>query len=174
MLEVARLADTYGNGEIRLTPAQNLIIPNVPDSAIDALRAEPLLREFRSDPSEVVRGLVSCTGNDYCHFALIDTKRLALKTVRKLEQRLGPTDPFTMHWSGCRNACGNHTMADNGLLSKKTRIDGEIVDAVDIFLGERLALAAGMPRRALENVPCEQSPQVLESLIPAPLAVVNQ
>ena len=59
MLEVARLADTYGNGEIRLTPAQNLIIPNVPDSAIDALRAEPLLRELRSDPSEVVRGLVS-------------------------------------------------------------------------------------------------------------------
>ena len=159
MLEVARLADTYGNGEIRLTPAQNLIIPNVPDSAIDALRAEPLLRESRSDPSEVVRGMVSCTGNDYCHFALIDTKCLALKTARILEQRLGPTDPFTMHWSGCPNACGNHTMADNGLLSKKTRIDGEIVDAVDIFLGEPLALAAGMPRRALENVPCEQSPR---------------
>ena len=159
LLEVARLADTYGNGEIRLTPAQNLIIPNAPDSAIYALKAEPLLREFRSDPSEVVWGLVSCTGNDYCHFALIDTKRLALKTARILEQRLGPTDPFTMHWSGCPNGCGNHIMADNGLLSKKTRIDGEIVDAVDIFLGERLALAAGMPRRALENVPCEQSPR---------------
>ena len=173
MLEVDRLADTYGNGEIRLTPTQNLIIPNVPDSAVDALRAEPLLREFRSDPSEVVRGLVSCTGNDYRHFALIGTKGLALKTARILEQRLGPTDPFTKHWSGCPNACSNHTMPDNGLLGKKTRIDGEIVDAVDIFLGERLAVAAGMPRRALENVPCEQLPQVLESLIPAPLAVVN-
>ena len=78
-----------------------------------------------------------------------------------------------MHWSGCPNACGNHTMAANGLLSKRTRIDGEIVDAVDIFLGERLAVAAGMPRRALENVPCEQFPQVLESLIPASVAVVN-
>ncbi len=63
LLEVARLADAYGNGEIRLTPAQNLIIPNVPDSAVDALRAEPLLQAFRSDPPEVVRGLVSCTGN---------------------------------------------------------------------------------------------------------------
>ena len=173
LLEVARLADAYGNGEIRLTPAQNLIIPNVPDSAVDALRAEPLLQAFRSDPPEVVRGLVSCTGNEYCHFALIDTKGLALKTSRILEQRLGPTDPFTMHWSGCPNACGNHTMADIGLLGKKTNIEGEIVDAVDIFLGERLAVAAGMPRRALENVPCEQFPQVLESLVPPPLAVVN-
>ncbi len=78
-----------------------------------------------------------------------------------------------MHWSGCPNACGNYTMADIGLLGKKTKIEGEIVDAVDIFLGERLAVAAGMPRRALENVPCEQLPQVLESLLPPPLAVVN-
>ena len=74
LLEVARLADAYGNGEIRLTPSQNVLIPNVPDAAVDSLKAEPLLREFQYDPSEVVRGLVSCTGNDYCHFALIDTK----------------------------------------------------------------------------------------------------
>ena len=173
LLEVARLADAYGNGEIRLTPSQNVLIPNVPDAAVDSLKAEPLLREFQYDPSEVVRGLVSCTGNDYCHFALIDTKGLALETARALEQRLGPTDPVTMHWSGCPNACGNHTMADIGLLGKKTRIDGAIVDAVDIFLGDRLPAAAGLPNKALENVPCDQLSQVLEDLIPTRLAVAS-
>ena len=41
----------------------------------------------RHDPPGVIRGLVSCTGIDYCHFALIETKELALKTARHLEQR---------------------------------------------------------------------------------------
>ena len=50
MLEVARLADTYGNGEVRITAEQNLLIPNVPDALVPALEAEPLLREFRADP----------------------------------------------------------------------------------------------------------------------------
>ena len=194
MLEVARLAETYGNGEIRLTIGQNLIIPNVPDALLPALEGEPLLQEFCPDPSPVLRGLVSCTGIDYCHFALVDTKSLALKTAlhleKKLEQKVGgDLPPLSIHWSGCPNACGNHTVADIGLLGKKTRVDGQIVEAVDVFLGGKLADAALLsgvvastncaPVRAsyktLENVPCDELPQtlekVLESLIPAPVAV---
>ena len=194
MLEVARLAETYGNGEIRLTIGQNLIIPNVPDALLPALEGEPLLQEFCPDPSPVLRGLVSCTGIDYCHFALVDTKSLALKTAlhleKKLEQKVGgDLPPLSIHWSGCPNACGNHTVADIGLLGKKTRVDGQIVEAVDVFLGGKLADAAllsgvvastncapvGASYKTLENVPCDELPQtlekVLESLIPAPVAV---
>ena len=82
MLQVADLAENYGSGQLRLTVGQNVIIPNVPDAKIGALTDEPVLRELRYDPSEVMRGLVSCTGMDYCHFALIDTKGWALKTAR--------------------------------------------------------------------------------------------
>jgi hypothetical protein len=70
LLEIADLAEKYGSGLIRLTIGQNVIIPNVPDALIGALTAEPLLRELRYDPSEIMRGLVSCTGG-LCHFALI-------------------------------------------------------------------------------------------------------
>ena len=65
-------------------------------------------------------------------------------------------------------------MADIGLLGKKTRIDGAIVDAVDIFLGDRLPAAAGLPNKALENVPCDQLSQVLEDLIPTRLVLQLQ
>ena len=74
MLAVAELAETYGTGQLRLTVGQNLVLPNVPDSKIGELTEETVLQELRYDPSEVMRGLVSCTGMDYCHFALIDTK----------------------------------------------------------------------------------------------------
>src|SRR5881397_1879471 len=58
--EVARLAEAYGTGEVRLTPDQNVIIPNVPDAKLGNLTAEPLLKVLRYDPSEITRGLVSC------------------------------------------------------------------------------------------------------------------
>jgi ferredoxin-nitrite reductase len=165
LLEVARLAEGYGSGEIRITTGQNLIIPNVPDRKIPDLTVEPLLQELRYDPSEIMRGLVSCTGIDYCHFALIETKGLALKTARYLEQKLGNTKPITIHWSGCPAGCGNHAVADIGLLGKNVKINGKIVDAVDVFMGGSAGPDANLPIKIMEDVPCDHLPQVLEGLI---------
>jgi ferredoxin-nitrite reductase len=170
LLEIARLAEVYGDGQIRLTPGQNVIIANVPDQRLESLKAEPLLEVLNPNPSEVMRGLVSCTGIDYCHFALIDTKKLAVKTAQRLELTLDSTGPFTIHWSGCPNACGNHTVADIGLLGKRTRVDGRIIDAVDISLGARFAAAIDSGE-SLENVPCDELPQVLQRLVSAPIAL---
>jgi NAD(P)H-nitrite reductase large subunit len=166
LFDVARLAETYGTGDVRVTTSQNLIIPNVPDEKVSALTAEPLLSELRHDPSWAARGLVSCTGIDYCHFALIETKELALKTARHLEQALPHGRPLTVHWSGCPAGCGNHTSADIGLLGKNIRVNGELVDAVDIFVGGRSGPNARPGTRVLEDVPCDELPHVLERVIP--------
>jgi NAD(P)H-nitrite reductase large subunit len=166
LFEVARLAESYGTGDVRLTTGQNLIIPNVNDSALSRLRGEPLLSDFPVDPPGVIRGLVSCTGIDYCHFALIETKELALQTARHLEHRSPGGKLLTMHWSGCPAGCGNHAAADIGLLGKNARINGEIIDAVDVFVGGRSGPNARPGTKILEDVPCDELPQVLERLIP--------
>ena len=166
LYEVARLADKYGSGQIRLTQGQNLIITDVHDSRIGALTAEPLLQELRYDPSEVMRGMVSCTGIDYCHFSLIETKERAMEAIKHLEEKLGNTEPLTIHWSGCPNGCGNHTAADIGLLGKKTKIDGVITDAVDVFVKGDSGPNPKVAPKLLENVPCDDLPEVLESLVP--------
>jgi ferredoxin-nitrite reductase len=143
-----------------------VIVPNVPDRALAPFLGEPLLNDFPVDPPGVVRGLVSCTGIDYCHMALIETKELALKTARHLEQRSPGGKQLTMHWSGCPAGCGNHAAADIGLLGKNVRINGEIVDAVDVFVGGRSGPDARPGTKILEDVPCDELPQVLERLIP--------
>jgi ferredoxin-nitrite reductase len=165
MLQVADLAERYGSGELRLTVGQNLIIANVPDGRIGELTEEPVLQELRYDPSEVMRGLVSCTGMDYCHFALIDTKGWALKTARALEAKLGKTQPLRMHWSGCPASCGNHTLADIGLLGKNIKRGGEVVEAVDVFAGGAAGCEANFPIKLLEDVPCDDLPDVLAGLV---------
>ncbi len=165
MLKVAEVCENYGSGQLRLTVGQNLIIPNVPDRQIGALTSEPVLRELRYDPSEVMRGLVSCTGMDYCHFALIETKERALKTARVLEEKLGKTQPLRMHWSGCPAGCGNHSVADIGLLGKNIKVNGEVVEAVDVFAGGAAGCEPNFPVKIMEDVPCEALPEVIAGFV---------
>jgi ferredoxin-nitrite reductase len=164
--QLAELAERYGNGEIRISPAQTLIIPNVSDKNLGDLLEEPLLKELDYHPSSIMRGLVSCVGSDYCHLAAIETKSRALKVASKLKETLSETAPITMHWSGCPAGCGNHLVADIGLLGKRIKLKGEVVDAVDIFVGGRAGPDPKLAVKIMENVPCDTLPTVLEQVIP--------
>ncbi len=165
---LARVARRYGTGDVRITTSQNVIIPNVAEGVLPQMTSEPLLRELRHDPSDMMRGVVSCTGIDYCHMALIETKELALKTARELDERLGGKGRklLTMHWSGCPAGCGNHTGADIGLLGKNVKIGDQIVDAVDVFVGGQSGPNAKAGTKILEDVPCSDLPRVLEQVLP--------
>jgi ferredoxin-nitrite reductase len=164
--QLAELAERYGNGEIRISPAQTLIITNVSDKNLGDLLEEPLLKELVYHPSSIMRGLVSCVGSDYCHLAAIETKSRALQVASKLEETLSETAPITMHWSGCPAGCGNHLVADIGLLGKRIKLKGEVVDAVDIFVGGRAGPDPKLAVKIMENVPCDTLPTVLEQVIP--------
>jgi ferredoxin-nitrite reductase len=163
--ELARLAEEYGSGEIRITPEQNVVLVNVPDRRLGALLAdEPLLKDVPYNPSEIMRSLVACPGTDYCGLALIETKARALAIARSLEQKLSINKPVSIHWSGCPSGCGNHLMADIGLLGKRARINGQIVDAVDIFVGGRSGPRTEPGVKIMEDVPCDALEPVLAGL----------
>jgi ferredoxin-nitrite reductase len=89
-------AERYGRGEIRLTSGQNLIIPYVPDPFLEDLAAEPLFQGLRYDPSPIMRGLVSCTGIEFCNLAVIETKHRALTIARALAHTVTPTKSVTI------------------------------------------------------------------------------
>jgi ferredoxin-nitrite reductase len=164
--QVAGLAEKYGNGEIRISPAQTLIIPNVSDRSLGNLIEEPLLKELVYHPSGIMKGLVSCVGSDYCHLAAIETKSRAKEVVLQLEQTLKETVPINMHWSGCPAGCGNHLVGDIGFMGKRARVGGQTVDAVDVFMGGSTGKNPKHAIKILENVPCDQLPKLLEGIIP--------
>ncbi len=165
LLDLARLADEYGNGEIRITPEQNIVLGSVPDRRLGALlEDEPVLKDLPYNPSEIMRGLVACPGTDYCGLAVIETKGRALTIARSLERKLAVTKPVSIHWSGCPSGCGNHLMADIGLLGKRAKVDGRVVDAVDIFVGGRSGPRPEAGVKIMEDVPCDRLETVLEGL----------
>ena len=165
LMEVARLASVYGSGEVRFTPEQNLIIPHVSDEKLGALTAEPLLKEFRYDPPEVLRGLVTCTGIDFCDLALIDTKARALPLTRALAEKLKDLKtPLRIAWSGCPAGCANHPLASIGFEGTKVRLNGKVVEAVDVYVGGRSGKEPQAGQRIMEAVPCDELSEVLEYL----------
>jgi len=168
MFELARIAEVYGSGELRLTVEQNLLIPNIPDTRLEAILAEPLLQErFRINPQPLNRALVSCTGSEFCNFAIIETKNRASALVQELEAELSLPRPVRIHWTGCPNSCGQPQVADIGLIGTKTRKDGQTVEAADIWMGGKVGKDAHLGKEILKKVPCDELKQVLSGLLVA-------
>lgn len=165
--ELARLAEVYGHGAVRLTTGQNAVIPYVPANRVAQLLQEPLLDKFSPRPHPFVRGLVACVGTDYCNLALIETKSRAVELSRALQEKFSTYGkPLTIHWSGCPAGCGNHEAADIGLRGFKTRMDGKLVDAVAVYAGGRTGLHARAGEEILSTVPCDESlPEVIAGVI---------
>lgn len=167
MRGVADLAERYGNGAIRLTVQQNLVIPNIPQEKIGALSEEPIFKELPFDPSPVLRGLVSCVGSDYCHLALIETKGWAVQVARELEERTRghKLAPLTIHWSGCSAGCGLHQVSTIGLQGCRSRVNGQIVDAAHVCVNGKSGPEARIAADLMYDVPCDQLAGALEAVV---------
>ncbi|NEQ48157.1 MAG: ferredoxin--nitrite reductase [Leptolyngbya sp. SIOISBB] len=165
MFDFARLADVYGDGEIRLTVEQNVIIPYIPDTRLDLLKAESVLERFSLEPSPLVRSLISCTGAQFCNFALVETKQRALAIARQLDATLSMPNPVRIHWTGCPNSCGQPQVADIGLMGTKVRKDGKPAEGVDIYMGGKVGKDAQLGTCVQKGVPCDDLPAVLVGLL---------
>jgi ferredoxin-nitrite reductase len=165
MFELARLADVYGSGELRLTVEQNVLIPHIPDSRLDTFRAEPILQTFSVDPTPLVRSLVSCTGSQFCNFALIETKQRALALIQEIEAELHIPKSVRIHWTGCPNSCGQPQVAEIGLMGTKVRKEGKTVEGVDIFMGGKVGKDAHLGTCTMKGIPCDDLKSVLSQLL---------
>jgi ferredoxin-nitrite reductase len=114
-----------------------------------------------------MRGLVSCTGSDYCGLALIETKGWAIKVAQELERRLEgrKTLPLTIHWSGCPAGCGMHQVSTIGLQGCRSRVNGEIVDAAHITVKGQTGPKPVVATDLMYDVPCDRLADALEPLV---------
>ncbi|ACK70119.1 Ferredoxin--nitrite reductase [Gloeothece citriformis PCC 7424] len=165
MFEIARLAEVYGNGEIRATVEQNFIIPFLKNEHLEAFLAEPLLQQFPVNPTPLTRSLISCTGNRYCNFAMIETKHRGLQLAQELDRELEIPQRVRIHWTGCPNSCGQVQAADIGLMGTKTRKNGEAVEGVDLYMGGKVGKDAKLGDLQQKGIPCEDLKPILRNLL---------
>jgi ferredoxin-nitrite reductase len=139
---VAELSVEYGGGEVRVTPNQNAIVPGIDDADVEAFLAEPVIERYGPETGPFSRGVVACTGKEYCTYGVIETKQRAVRWARELdrwfaEEYDGPADPdaVRVHLSGCSASCAQPQIADVGLRGEELRTIEGSQPAVDVGLG---------------------------------------
>ena len=165
MFELARLAEVYGDGEIRLTVEQNAIIPHIANENVDTFLSEPLLEKFTINPSTLTRSVISCTGARYCNFAIIETKQRAWKLAQELDRELDIPNRVRLHWTGCPNSCGQPQAGDIGLMGTKVRQNGKAVEGAKIFSGGKVGQGAELGTTIDKGVALEDLKVTLRNLL---------
>ncbi len=169
MHALADVAARHGDGDIRLTVWQNLILSGVADGSIpavvDAIRAMGLA----VDASSIRAGLVACTGSVGCKFAAADTKATADEIAAHVEARLSIDAPVNVHVTGCHHSCAQHYIGDIGLVGARVPVgdDGDTVDGYDVVLGGGYGTDAAIGRDVLKGVRRYAVPAVVERLLAA-------
>ncbi|RNB90322.1 nitrite/sulfite reductase [Brevibacillus fluminis] len=162
---VADLADKYGSGIVRACNSQNLIIPNVPDEHVQALLAEPLLARLTPFPRTFIGYAVSCTGNEYCNLAIVETKARMVSIATWLDENVEIDTPIRLHVNGCPNSCGQQQIADIGLQGALVKTDQGMQDAFDIHVGGSLGPDASFNKRLKGRVLGDRVAPVIGALI---------
>lgn len=169
MRGLAALAASRGDGDIRLTVWQNLLLSGVPDGAVAEVVAAVAAMGLATEASSLAAGLVACTGATGCKFAAAHTKEDALLIAAHVDARLRLDLPVNVHLTGCHHSCAQHYIGDIGLIGAKVPVneEGDTVPGYDIVVGGGFAERARIGRPVRKGVRAEDAPAEVEALLAA-------
>jgi len=169
MRGLAKIARDIGDGDIRLTVWQNLLLSGVPDCKVEDAKAAIVALHLDWRASSLRAGLVACTGATGCKFAAAHTKEHAAEIADHVDARLQLDSPVNVHLTGCHHSCAQHYIGDIGLMAVKVAINGEgdQVEGYTIVAGGGFADRARIGRELWKDVPATECPRKVEGLLRA-------
>ncbi len=140
---LAVLADSlekYQATTIKVTNTQNFVILDVPNNNVDFLVRELQIQKIDTSPSSFKARTISCTGIEFCKFAIVETKDQAMKLVQYLEKRFPNfNETISISINGCPNSCAHPHVVDIGLLAIKFKDeDSNTIAGFELILGGNL------------------------------------
>jgi len=162
----ADLAEHHGDGHLRATLMQNLLLINIPESRVTSVVQELAANGLPVETNAFVRGTVACTGSEFCKLALTETKSYARWLTEQLEERFpGYQEDIKLHITGCPNSCGQHWIADIGIEGKKIKQDGKMVDAYYFCVGGSVGQFASIARPVGYRCAADEVPDAITRLL---------
>lgn len=167
MRTIAAISKACGDGDIRLTVWQNLLISGVPDAKVDDVLANLTAIGLSAETSMLRAGLIACTGATGCKFAAAHTKEDALAIAAHCEPRLTLDQPVNIHLTGCHHSCAQHYIGDLGLIGAKVPVneEGDTVPGYDVLVGGGYGVDGGMARPFREKVKAQEAPALVEAIL---------
>jgi sulfite reductase (ferredoxin) len=168
LIQLADLAEQFGDGLLRATIMQNIVIADVPNA-----RTRDMIHELGEiglhvEVTPFWRGAIACTGTEFCKLAIAETKAFSKWLTSEMEERLpGFDQQIKLHVTGCTNSCGQSWIADIGLEGKKIKKDGKMVDAFYFCVGGAVGKYAAIARQIGYRAAAEDCPEAIERLLRA-------
>jgi ferredoxin-nitrite reductase len=172
MRGLGKIAQEFGDGDIRLTVWQNLLISGVTQGRVAQAEAAIAALDLSTKATSLRAGLIACTGNAGCRLAMSDTKGHAEAIARWCESRVQLDTPLNIHLTGCPNSCAQHYIGDIGLLGTKVQVsdDGDQVEGYHIHVGGGFGPDALCGREIYRDVKAEDAPATIERMLKSYLA----
>jgi ferredoxin-nitrite reductase len=163
MRRLADLAANYGSGALRLTPWQNLLIPDVPDAFVETVKRQLVRTGLHHEATNILGGLVACTGNTGCKWAATDTKGQAVALGAHLNKKLQLDHPINIHLTGCPNSCAQHYVGDIGLQGVK--VGAASSEGYHVVFGGGTGADAAIGKQVFTGIPFSDLPALLERVL---------
>ena len=172
MRGLASLSQRFGDGDIRLTVWQNLLLSGIKDAdvaqVVDAIAALGLATEA----STIRAGLVACTGNVGCRFAASNTKQNADDIAAFCEEKVPLDTPVNVHLTGCHHSCAQHYIGDIGLIGARVALpdSDDTVEGYHIHVGGGYGPDAAIGRELFRDIKATEAPQTVARILKAYIA----
>ncbi len=121
--------------------------------------------ELNVNASPIARGVITCTGIEFCKLAVTETKARAREIVEYLEKRVPLEEPLRIHITGCPNTCAQSPIAHIGLQGSKAKVGEEMVEAYDVAVGGQLGRHRAFNHFVVRKIPATQVKHRLEQLL---------
>jgi sulfite reductase (NADPH) hemoprotein beta-component len=154
---LAGLAAAYGDGTVRTTHEQDLLLRWVRSGDVRAVHAV-LAAAGLAEPGGVAN-VTSCPGAEACRLAVTQSRGVALALHDRLIRDGAAAAGLAIKVSGCPNGCGHHHVGGIGLQGSVRRLGSRVVPQYFVFVGGGVgadgarfgSLAAKIPARRVAD-----------------------
>ena len=130
---MADLAEKYSFDELRVTHAQNIVLPHAAKRDLYAVWQALNAAELANANLDLISDIIACPGLDYCSLANARSIPIAQKIAKRFADPARQRDlgELKLKISGCINACGHHHAGHIGILG----VDRKGVENYQLTLG---------------------------------------
>jgi sulfite reductase (NADPH) hemoprotein beta-component len=168
MRMVADLALAYGDGTVRVTSEQDLLLRWVPASEVPDLYRRLAASGLGLPDAGTIADVTSCPGAESCRLAVTQSRGLGRFLGDHLRARpdlVAMASDVQIKISGCPNGCGRHHIAGIGFQGSTRRLGGRVLPQYLVMIGGAVDDHGARFGRVAARIPARRAREALERLI---------
>jgi sulfite reductase (NADPH) hemoprotein beta-component len=168
MRAIGLISRAYGDGEVRVTPQQNLVIRWVPEIHLRKMWASLQQAGLGGAEADTIADVISCPGAESCRLAVTHSRSLGRVLTEFLSGRpdlVSAADGADIKISGCPNGCGQHHIAAIGFQGSVRRLAGKAVPQYFVMIGGQVGAERADFGRVVAKIPARRLTETVERLV---------